>query len=300
MAISTKDCTILFFSKKVLGLSFEKTLMLGRLSLHASKSDIESCIKKYNSPELLQLSQVTWSDGYAEPLFKILGAKSVDSIDNSDYEKATIIHNMNLPMGKSLHSKFTCIVDGGTLEHVFNLPTAIKNCTDFLEVGGHFIGISPANNQMGHGFYQFSPELFYRIFSHENGFEVIKMFVTTTDGKGGWYEVSDPKNVNSRVMLVNDVALNLVVIAKKIEEREVFKMGYPQQSDYQSVWNVASSIKINTPLAKENAVILFYRKYFPKPLKVIVRAMYDFFSVKKAHSIELGTFNASHFKKVDL
>jgi hypothetical protein len=30
--------------------------------------------------------------------------------------------------------------------------------------------VTPANNQMGHGFYQFSPELFFRVFSQENGY----------------------------------------------------------------------------------------------------------------------------------
>lgn len=300
MAISAKDCAILFFSKKALNLSFHSTLMLGRLNLNASKSDIKSCLEKYNSPDLTNINDVTWPDKYAEPLFRILGAKNVESIDHSDYEKTTIIHDMNLPIDKSFHAKFTCLVDGGTLEHVFNIPTAIKNCMDLLEVGGHFIGISPANNQMGHGFYQFSPELFFRIFSSENGFEVIKMFVTTTGASGGWYEVSDPKTVNSRVMLLNDLALNLVVIARKIDDKEVFKMGYPQQSDYQSVWNVASSIKINTPLATENATMLFYRKYFPKPLKIALHFIYNLLKVRKVHSEELGTYNANHFKKVDL
>ncbi len=300
MAISAKDCAILFFSKKALGLSFQRTLMLGRLNLNASKSDIESCLEKYNSPELTKINDVAWPDEYAEPLFRILGAKNVESIDHSDYEKATIIHDMNLPIDKNFNGKFTCLVDGGTLEHVFNMPIAIKNCMDLLEVGGHFFGVSPANNQMGHGFYQFSPELFYRIFSSENGFEVIKMFVTTTDVKGGWYEVSDPKTVNSRVMLVNDVALNLVVIARKTEDKEAFNMGYPHQSDYQSVWNVASSIKINSPLATENAGMLFYRKYFPKSLKVVIHFIYNLLKVRKVHSVELGTFNPSHFKKVDL
>ena len=39
-------------------------------------------------------------------------------------------------------------------------------------VQDHFVRITPANNFFGHGFYQFTPELFFRIFSAANGFEV--------------------------------------------------------------------------------------------------------------------------------
>ena len=69
-----------------------------------------------------------------------------------------------------LKNKYTLVIDGGCLEHIFNFPVAIKNCMEMLQEGGHFIGITPANNLMGHGFYQFSPELYFRIFSKENGF----------------------------------------------------------------------------------------------------------------------------------
>ena len=40
-----------------------------------------------------------------------------------------------------------------------------------LTVGGSIFVNTPANNMMGHGFYQFSPELMYRIFAEANGFD---------------------------------------------------------------------------------------------------------------------------------
>ena len=96
--------------------------------------------------------------------------KDTISIDASAYENATMVHDMNLPVGDELKQKFSVVIDGGTLEHVFNFPTAIRNCMEMLKVGGHFFAHTMANNFMGHGFYQFSPELFYRVFSPENGF----------------------------------------------------------------------------------------------------------------------------------
>jgi hypothetical protein len=296
MAISNKDCSLLFFSKK-LNVSFERTLMLGRLKLNASKSDVTSCIKKYGSPA--ELNEIDRLGDYAEPLFKILGATSVESMDYSDYERATIIHDMNKWVGKNLHSKFTALVDGGTLEHIFNFPVAIMNCMNMLSVGGHYIGISPANNQMGHGFYQFSPELFYRIFSSENGFAVKKMYITPSEKSGGWYEVADPNQVNSRVMVTNHLPLSLMVIAQKIEEKEVFEIS-PLQSDYQNTWATSEALKNNTPMKTEGKLKFFYRKYFPKTLKIALRFIYDFFTIRKINSYELGTFNANHFKKIEL
>ena len=46
-----------------------------------------------------------------------------------------------------------------------------------VKTGGHLMLFTPANNYFGHGFYQFSPELFYRVLSKENGFEVRRMVV---------------------------------------------------------------------------------------------------------------------------
>ena len=60
---------------------------------------------------------------------------------------------MNEAIPDSLKGKFSCVLDGGTLEHVFNFPQAIKNAMEIVAIGGHFLGVVPANNFSGHGFY---------------------------------------------------------------------------------------------------------------------------------------------------
>ena len=64
------------------------------------------------------------------------------------------------------------VVDGGTLEHVFDYPTALRNAMRMVRVGGHLILNAPVNNFPGHGFYQISPELFFRVLSPQFGFRV--------------------------------------------------------------------------------------------------------------------------------
>ena len=50
----------------------------------------------------------------------------VESIDNSVYENASIIHNMNIQTPTNA-TKYNYIFDGGTIEHIFNIPQAFEN-----------------------------------------------------------------------------------------------------------------------------------------------------------------------------
>ena len=117
-----------------------------------------------------------------------------------------------------------------------NFPTALRNCLDMVAVGGHFLGVTPANNLMGHGFYQLSPELYARVFQEENGFCLEKMVIYEL-GKSAWYEVIDPAQAGRRVILQNRRPTYLGVWARKIRQAEVF-CRVPQQSDYaSSLWS---------------------------------------------------------------
>jgi hypothetical protein len=292
MGITKKDSQLLFYSKKELGVSFSETLMLGRLYLYATQAQIDKFASLYSNPKTTK--DVSFQDEYSEPLFEILGASRVDSIDYSDYEKASIIHDLNLALPQNLHSTFTCIIDGGTIEHVFNFPIAIKNCMQALKVGGHYIGITPANNQMGHGFYQFSPELYYRIFSPENGFRIKKMLITPNDAENEWYEIADPAIVKSRVVLMNPVPLTLMMVAEKIQECEVFKSP-PYQSDYTASWASALNTSARDQRGRLKAL---YQKLTPKRVRIIARNLYDIFSTKKFETQSLGAVNPEHFKNV--
>jgi len=298
MGIVKADCMFLFYAK-TLNVNFEITCTLGRLILYAEKSDISNCLAKYKNGSKT-LEEVKFTDDYTEPLFEILGAKKFETLDYSNYENASIIHDLNKPFPASLHNSFSCVLDSGTLEHVFNFPVAIKSCMEAVKVGGHYIGITPINNQMGHGFYQFSPELFYRIFSEENGFKIIKMLISVP-GKEEleWYEVADPKNVSNRVMVVNSIPLSLMFIAVKTSDREIF-VNSPQQSDYTATWNAVASIKENKAELSGGQLKYLYRKMIPYRVKVILRNIYDIYKKEKIETEELGVINPEYFKKVTI
>lgn len=105
-----------------------------------------------------------------------------------------------------------------------------------LRIGGHYLGIAPANNFMGHGFYQFSPELYFSIFSQQNGFELISLIAFEDHPRGAWFSVRSPKEVKGRVMLVNNEPVYLLVVARRFAKTGIFDTT-PQQSDYMTAWN---------------------------------------------------------------
>lgn len=219
-----------------IGVSFDSTSQVGRQQFLFTPN---------------KATKIKFGD-FAEPFFHTLGAKQVESIDYNDYEKASIIHDMNMPIDNNLKEKFSVVVDGGTLEHVFNYPVAIKNCMDMVKIGGHLVLMTPANNYFGHGFYQFSPELFFSLLNEQNGFDETQIF--TQNNYGRWYKIRRPKDIKRRVDVPcakNKPSL-IYVVSKKIEtipeELNVL------QSDYEELWTTPNTY-IHTYI-KKNACFL--------------------------------------------
>jgi len=225
-----------------MGVSFERTATIGRQTLLITPKNLSSVLRRFGVACDSEMAEriLTAADGYADELFRILGARDVVSFDASGYEGATQVHDFNRPIADEFKNKFSVVLDGGTLEHVFNFPTAIRNCMEMVEVGGHFLGITPTNNHLGHGFYQFSPELFFRVFSKANGFEMEQLAIYEETPDCPWYEVTDPEALRERVILVNDQPTMLLIRAKKTRDTEVWTKP-PQQSDYSAAWSASKN-----------------------------------------------------------
>jgi SAM-dependent methyltransferase len=211
------------------GLRFGHTLTLGHQSLYLDRNQYGSILKSLG---------ISYSGTpYADELFRGLGATEIDIMDASNYEGANVLHNLSEPVNVELHEKFDFIFDGGTLEHVFNFPVALKNCMEMVRVGGHFITITPASGLCGHGFYQFSPELFYSALSPQNGYEVERLLFVY---RNQWYSVKKPEAIRERVELITSEPTKLFVSAKKLEKKKIFS-DWPQQSDYRLAWDAGKS-----------------------------------------------------------
>lgn len=240
MGLDINGTKFLLFVRERLGVSFKKTAMIGRQKMNLTGEALGANLEKFGVGGAMANEILAAADGYAEPFFEMLGADEISSFDASDYENATFVHDFNQPIPDEFKNKFTAVLDGGTLEHIFNFPLAIKNCMEMVAVGGHFLAITPTNNYLGHGFYQFSPELFFRIFNKENGYEMRKTIIFEDHERAPWFEVVDPDEINERVTLLNSMPSYLLIVAEKTADVPIFEKT-PQQSDYSAMWNEAKN-----------------------------------------------------------
>jgi SAM-dependent methyltransferase len=221
------------------GAPFGRVLTLGRQNLNFDREALQALAARHGvdgAGDALDL--------YCEPFFaRFLGAQNVEAIDYSGYEGAALIHDLNRPIRVEWEELYDAVVDGGTLEHVFNFPQALANCMRMVRTGGRLFIFAPANNQLGHGFYQFSPELFYRTLAPAHGFEIERMlavqfrYASTEHGSlGRPYRVADPATVGSRITLVNSRPVTLMIQARKTAHLTEPFATTPQQGDYTEIW----------------------------------------------------------------
>jgi SAM-dependent methyltransferase len=226
---------------------FGRTLTIGRQNFFVNRPRLEQLAREFGFNTLEFLKSASPADlVYIEPFFKhLLQATEIESLDVSNYEGATHVHDMNQPIPEALKNSFDTVFEAGSLEHIFNLPVAIKNLMDALRPGGTLFIQTPANNYFGHGFYQFSPELFYRVLSPANGFKIERMhvfehFFPAHSFSTSLFAVSDPEKIRKRVQLVNKRPTLLLIEARKIENCPIFATT-PQQSDYLPLWEKQST-----------------------------------------------------------
>jgi SAM-dependent methyltransferase len=171
-------------------------------------------------------------------LIDYFGASRVDSLDFSDFEHATHIHDMNLPLPEHLWGRYDTVIDSGCIEHVYNAPQALKNCSLLCREGGTIVHVLPANNFCGHGFWQFSPELFFSLYSPANGYRDTEVFVSDYVDKRRWFRVKPPSD-GRRVNILSSSELSVMV--RTVRENRPFSHASVQQSDYVTEWQEAET-----------------------------------------------------------
>ncbi|ADU00728.1 class I SAM-dependent methyltransferase [Mycolicibacterium gilvum] len=256
MGVTYQD-VIAYTRAKYGGTSFKRTMTLGHQDLYLHKSELKALSSHHfavtgGAPDCL--ANYRWGDYADNYLRECLGVTDLTVIDASEYEGADTIHDMNQPIPDTLRDQFDVVIDCGSLEHIFNVPVALKNLAAMVKVGGTIFITTPANNLMGHGFYQFSPELMFRVFSEENGFELRRVALVeaafpsvelTRNNKV--YRVTDPQDVHKRVGLQSKRPTMMMVEALKVNDVEMFATP-PFQSDYVSAWTATEPVKSRSPM----------------------------------------------------
>ena len=299
MGLDTNGVKFLLACQKQ-GVSLKRTLMIGRQIHNLEVRELKENLLgfgKYQSDEQVR-KILSEKGGYAEPFLQMLGAEHIDSLDFSDYEGANILQDMNLPIPEDLKQRYSTVLESGSLEHIFNLPVSLANCMEMVEKDGYLLIITPVNNIMGHGFYQFSPELFYRVLNERNGFDLEQMLIFEYSPEEKWYSVKDPKTVKQRVELMNSSATYLCVKARRTEIVPIL-LNYPQQSDYEDAWEgrenyytkIAQDRDSIQPHYDPNSPKNLIKKLLPHPFLDFYRAYMIYRRVK---------FNTKFYKEVDI
>jgi hypothetical protein len=182
-----------------------------------------------------------WFDDYIAARFKDV---TIDTLDASAYEGANIIQDLNLPLDPSNADRrgmYDMVIDGGSLEHIFNIPEAFRTYKALLKVGGLLYIDTCANNKFGHGLYQFSSDLFYSALCPDNGFEMVDCFLETHPSTGaafgkrrGLFTAPDPAGLQRRTQFVSATPVEIHVLARKTSDEGDFLSVV--QSDYRVSW----------------------------------------------------------------
>jgi SAM-dependent methyltransferase len=244
MGICYCDATM-FWNARQRGVSFDRLLTVGHQSLFLHRREVAFFRREYQKAfgrSVTPLDEYRRMDFADIFLRDFLGASSISVLDASPYEGADTIHDMNTPIPEAWHDRYDVVIDSGSLEHIFNVPVALANLADMLKVGGTIFITTPANNQMGHGFYQFSPELMFRVFSEPNGFDLRQILLfegryprPELTKNHTLYEVVDPEQVRTRVQLVSKGPVTMMIEATKVRDTHMFATA-PIQSDYAAMW----------------------------------------------------------------
>jgi SAM-dependent methyltransferase len=163
------------------------TVMLGRHGLSLRARTLRRIFAAFGRSLTDEAAESLRATGFAEPLLMHLGATSVDSIDASDYEGANLIADLSRPVPAEWRNRYDTVCDFGTIEHIFHFPQAFANCLSLLKPDGLYLCLTCGNNYCGHGFYQFSPELWFSLLS-ANRCTDIEVFLIPTRPDPLWFK----------------------------------------------------------------------------------------------------------------
>ena len=264
-------------------------ITLGRLNVYFHPKEVSRLRESFAGDAEAQgyFDTYTWGD-YHEGLFtQLFKCAKVDSLDFSKYEGSTIVHDLSLPITDALRNKYDLVFDGGTLEHVFNLPVAIANLIQLTRVGGLVYSNTPSNNLSGHGFYQFSPELAYRVMSGDNGMAIIFVRIgiarfpsTEMSSFHRVFDVADPALVGARVRLLSSRPAYIMFMARKIADVKLFTRPV-LQSDYVKAWG---------GYAHQQGLVRKIFRRLPIQLQHLIMGYW--------HAFLSSLFNTKHYRRV--
>ena len=132
----------------------DPVLGLGSLTIRESKEYIRAfaCEAGYRNLEREGTVRALFRDRY-----------NIDDYLDCDVNgRATLALDLNHPIPADLRGRFGTIVNGGTLEHIFDLKQSMENLHLLIKAGGTLIHMVPLT-WYDHGFFNLNPILFHSL-----------------------------------------------------------------------------------------------------------------------------------------
>jgi hypothetical protein len=165
-------------------------LLIGRQTVYLSREQYIEMMRRHGiTPSDSQLARVAIDDRTIDrrpnpyvtetitdrSIFHVLGVDNVRALDHSDYEGAEIIHDLNKPLPEKLHSIADFIVDGSTIDNVFNPALALVNLNKLLRPGGRVLLVNMLSNHFEP--YTIPNANWYLDYFAMNGFSDCKVYI---------------------------------------------------------------------------------------------------------------------------
>src|SRR5262245_45050206 len=198
-------------------------------------------------------------------LFRLLGVPSVRALDHSDGEGADVVCDRTVPVPPEMHGSVDFIVDGSSLDNVFDPAAVVRNFARMLRPGGRLITSNVFSND--HEPYTMLPPLWFLDYFVANGFADCKVYVLVGTSPYNTFTIDidallDPgRRVSS---FTAPYELNTIVLAEKGEdstsEIAPIQQHYRSPSEWEQYRGVLQRMKFNPRphIARSRGDILFF------------------------------------------
>ena len=262
-------------------------LQLGKQDSYVSKRQLKKIFRKFQIEINVEIPEINSFVPF-DFILSLLGFEKVESLDFSDFEGAEIIQDLNLPIPEKLKNRYDLIFDGGTAEHVFHIPQCLKNINDMLTTKGLVFHLSPSTNHVDHGFYMFSPTLFYDYYS-ANNFNILMSYIFEYGSDHSitpWYVYDYVPGAIDKLSFGGwgRKQLGICFVAQKLEETA--HVIIPMQGSYRKQWESK-----NSKLYSSNKLEDYIKKYCKENIyiKFLIKKIYVFLFIRilKLHKPKL-------------
>jgi len=160
-----------------------RVLCIANLCVAMTPTETQELAARYgieiNADDLV-LDEATRSKGRdavdMRSFFRTVCGCEVDVMDISSYEGATILADLNDTIADELCGRYDVVVEGGTLDNIFDPANAMRNLHNLLAPGGRMFSLNVFNASIFNSSYQSLPPDWFFDFYASNQYEDLVMY----------------------------------------------------------------------------------------------------------------------------